>query len=406
MAVAISKQTDRDITVDFKEQTTIGTPVTGSGAERIRFATSPGFALETNQVPSTESRNDGLSRAAGLGRKQVTGSISGPLSLGSYDTIIAAVMRSTFTADATLDQTDFASNTIGVASGVVTVSGGSFITEGIRLYDVVQPGTGFNAADQSVNCLVTALTATTMTLTRFDGVALTDVAGGVATWSVTVKKHIVQGTTDCAFTIETRRGLIDKSEQIDWARFGTLDFGISPDSEVTLGTSILGRNMTVLGTSSSPGFTSPTEYTSEALQSARAKLIIGTSQVIGLANFSFSLNLNLFRDQTVDELTAEIGVGQPTLTASIEVLEDDLTRVESYLNGTETGAAIIVEEPDATAPKDFISIAMPKVRFGSATASGLGADRFSSRTFPLLIDADLRGGASDATMFKIATSSA
>lgn len=403
MPQAISKQTDRGITVAYKEQTTIGTPETGAGGKKIRFASSPGLVLEKASVVSTESRNDGLARAPGDGRKTVTGSFSGPAAVGSYDDLDVAVMRSTYTASGTVDETNAGAIT-GISSNVVTVTNSTLLTtDGVRVGQFYQLATGFDAADIGKTVFAAAATGSTATLVPTDGTTLT--AATPATWSMTLLKNAIQGTTDYAYTIEQYRDKIDKAEQFDWVRWGSHSWSLTPDSEIQRGFTALGRNMSILATGSSPGLTSPTVTTTDALQSARAKLIIGTSQVVGLSQFSFSNNINAFRDDTVDELTCEIGVGQPDLTASVTILEDDLTRVQSYIDGTEQAIGIWYDAP-GSAPRSGEGLSFSKARFISATASGLGADRFSARTFNLAIDADLRGGAYDATMYRFSTSAA
>ena len=402
MAVAISKQTDRGITVSYKEQSVIGTPETGSGGKQIRFAASPGATVQDAEVPSTESRNDGLARASGKGRRQVNASFNGPAAVGSYDDLDLSVMRSSFTAATAVDETNAGAIT-GISSNVVTVTNSTLIsTDALRVGMFVQPLTGFDAADIGKTCMITALTSSTMTLTPVDGTTLASATP--ATWDITVLKTITQGTTDYAYTLEIYRDKIDRAEQVDFLRWGSHAWSLTPDAEIQRAFTGLGRNMDVLATGSSPGLTSPTTTTTDALQSARAKLIIGTSQVVGLSGFSFSNNINVFRDQTVDQLTCEIGVGQPTLTASIEVLEDDLSRIEGFLDGTEYGIGIWYDAP-GTAPRSGEGLSFTKARFLSANPSGLGADRFSSRTFNLAIDADLRGGAYDSTMYRYSTSS-
>lgn len=402
MSVAISKQTDRGITVAYKEQTVIGAPVTGAGGKKLRFGSCPGLVLEKASVASTESRNDGLARAPGDGRKQVTGSFNGPAAIGSYDDWDAAVMRSSFTAAATIDESDVSSATLTLASNVATISTGSFTTAGLRvgMFGYFSSGEDVAIASASRWCFVSAVGTTTATFTPVNGVPLTD-EGPLSDWTFNIMKTSIQGTTDCAWTVEQYRDLIDKAEQFEWCRIGSHGWTFAPDAEVQRQFSILGRNMAVLAT---PGLTSPTTTTTDALQSSRTKLIIGSSQVVGLSQFSFNNNIQPFRDDSVDELTSEIGVGQPQLTASITVLEDDLSRVQAFIDGTEYAIGVIYEEP-GSGLTDAEALSFTKARFTSATPSGLGADRFSGRTFNLAIDADLRGGAYDATMYRYSTSS-
>lgn len=403
--MALLKQTDRGIVIAYKAQSAIGTAETGSGGKKIRFGPSPGLVLEKASVPSTESRNDGLARAAGDGRKTVSGSFNGPAAVGAYDDLDAAVMRSTFTSADTIAESDVSSATLTLASNVGTLSTGSWTAAGLRVGMFGYFSSGEDVATASANryCLVTACGTTTATFTPVNGTALTD-EGPLSDWTFNVAKTCIQGTTDSEYTIEQYRDFIDKAEQFEWCRFGSHGWSLSPDQEIQRQFSALGRDMAILATSSSPGLTSPTVTTTEAMQSARAKLVIGSSQIVGLSQFSFTNNIQPFRDDTVDELTNDIGVGQPVITASVTILEDDLTRVQSFIDGDYQVMGIYYGD-GGTAPEGFEGLSFTRAKFISATPSGLGADRFSSRTFNLAIDADLSGGAYDATMYRYSTSS-
>ena len=161
MPQAITKQTDRGIVVAYKEQSAIGTPETGAGGKKIRFGPSPGLVLERVPVPSTESRNDGLARAPGDGRITCPGTFNGPAAIGAYDDWDAAVMRSSFTASATIAESDVSSATLTFASGVGTISTGSWITAGLRrgMYGYFSSGEDVAAANVNRYFLVTAVTA-------------------------------------------------------------------------------------------------------------------------------------------------------------------------------------------------------------------------------------------------------
>lgn len=405
MALAISRQTDRQITVALKDQTTWGTAVSGAGAEKFRF-NSGGLTLIKNNELSGENRDDGLTTRGTHGRRRVEGSYLADMSVGSFNTLDAAIMRSTWNADASITEATGAmsSATISVSSGVVTASAGSWITSGARVGHVVQNTAGMNAADQNVSMFIVALTATTMTLARVDGVAITDVAGPVAAYTFVLKKSVIQGSTDYAYTIEEYRQLLDNSELFDSVRPATKSITVTPDQKVTTEFGFLGRNMVIPGTASSPNFTSPTTTTSLGLSSARAKMVLGSGAVTGLSGFNFTLNLNAFLPNEVDEYASDIGYGLATIDTSITLLEADLAQVSAFLAETQTFVGIIIEEPDSSNPKDFFALSMTNCTFGGANKSGGGADRFSARTIPLLVGADDQGGAYDQTMVRFSSS--
>lgn len=404
MALPIARQTDRQITVALKDQTVYGVAESGAGAEKFRFNTG-GLSLITNTEASNENRDDGQSTRGGHGRRRVEGSYAADLAVGAFNTLDAAVMRSTWSADVTITQATAAlsSATISVSAGVIAFSAGSLLTAGVRVGQVIRPTVGLDAADLNQNCIVAAVSAQSLTLVRVDGVALTNVAGPVATYTFVIKKNVIRGTTDYAFTIEEYRQLLDRSELYDSCRVNSKTLVVTPDQKVTTEFAFLGRKKVLLASGSSPNFTSPSTTTSLGLSSARAKLVIGTSAVVGLSGFNFTLNNNGFVPNEVDEFPSEIGMGNATIEASITLLEADLDRVADYLAETQRMIAVIIEEPES-APRDFFALSMTNCTFGGANKSGAGADRFSTRTLPLIVGADDAGGAFDRTMVRFSSS--
>lgn len=408
MSLAISKQTDRQITVALKEQTVYGViEADASPVEKLRF-NSGGLNQLSNIETSGENRDDGQSTRGDKGRNRVEGSFIGDVAVGAYNVLDAAVMRSTWTADQTVDETDpdMSSATISVSAGavgVVTASAGSWITAGFRVGQVVQNSEGMAAADQNVNMFITALTASAMSLVRADGTAITVVAGPVATYTFVIKKNVIRGTTDCIFTVEEYRQLLTESEVYDSVRCVSKNLTITPDQKATTEFGFLGRKVTLPGARHfSPGNYVTTS--SLGLSSMRAKLVLSTGAVVGVSGISFSMSNNGYLPNEIDEYASEIGVGNATVEASISLLEADLTHVAAYIAGTQQFVGVILEEPDAANPKDFMAFSMTNVLFGSPTKTGAGADRFSARTIPLIVGSDDSGGAADPTMVRLSSS--
>src|SRR5690606_3586591 len=138
------------------------------------------------------------------------------------------------------------SATISVASNVITASGGSFITAGLRVGDVIRATEGLHTDDTDVNLIITGLTATAITCVRADGEAMTDVTGPVNSWTITRPRKVMQGSTRKAFTFEEREIDIDGSEVFEWCRIGSMNFELQPNGMAIVTFGIVGRDMTVV----------------------------------------------------------------------------------------------------------------------------------------------------------------
>src|SRR5580765_3713372 len=89
----------KNVVVAYKVESVFGTPVTGAGAEQLRIQAGAGLSMPRTLIEDPEVRSDGQRSMARLGMKSVTGSYIGTLSVGTFNTFLAALFRSTFTAD-------------------------------------------------------------------------------------------------------------------------------------------------------------------------------------------------------------------------------------------------------------------------------------------------------------------
>ena len=91
-------QTGRNYNVNFRAEVTEGTLIGGGAAvgERLRTLASPGLKLARGQIVPAEVRNDANKSMMRLGSKSVEGSYLAEWSLASFDTLLEALLRSTW----------------------------------------------------------------------------------------------------------------------------------------------------------------------------------------------------------------------------------------------------------------------------------------------------------------------
>ena len=139
------------------------------------------------------------------GMRSVGGTISGLLSPGTYEDFIAAALRKVFVA--TSDMTSLAITITGSSAPyTVTRGSGSWLTDGVKVGDVVRLTAGsFTAGNLNNNLVVTNVTATDLTVYPLNGSSLT-AEGPIssATLAVPGKRcwTPLTGHTDTSFGIE------------------------------------------------------------------------------------------------------------------------------------------------------------------------------------------------------------
>src|SRR3954471_7207601 len=87
-----------NVSVRYKIESVYGTPVTGAGSEELRLQPGQGLKMDRALIEDPTIRSDGQREMARLGGKTVTGNYPSTLSVGSFNTWIAALFRNTFVA--------------------------------------------------------------------------------------------------------------------------------------------------------------------------------------------------------------------------------------------------------------------------------------------------------------------
>jgi hypothetical protein len=176
------------------------------------------------------------------------------------------------------------------------------------------------------------------------------------------------------FTVEQYLEDADVSEQFVGCRVVSMSFAFQPNSMVTATFGFVGLNRTPLATGASPYFTSPTEYTSINLVADDASISYNGSLVTTLTGWTVKF--------TID------AAGQPVLGSLVApgTYDNDLM-VEGSCSGTITDFSdltlfdaettfemrIMLVEPDAAAPVNFMHLFFPQVKIMDISGE-LGGD--------------------------------
>lgn len=358
IATGIAKQ------VAFKRETTWGTAAGATGAKYLRRVTSDlSLAKETYQ--SNEIRTDYQVADFRHGVRSVEGTIAGELSPLTYAPFIAAALRKDFVVGGTSGAV--ATISITTTGTKFARSGGSFVTDGFKVGDVVS-ATGFVAANNNSHyALVTTVAALSMDFVTLDGVPLTDVvAGATVTLSVVGKKTYTPETahTDDSFTFEHFYSDVAQSEVFTGCKVNTLAVSLPPTGMATIDIGLMGKD---IATGTAAYFTTPTAATTSGVLAS----VNGIAYAVGSRNYLLTgLNINYTGNLTMEAVVGsntypDIFEGRVNVTGDATAYFENGTLRDAFLNETEV-ALMFVFTTNNTKNPEFLSFVLPRVKFGGA----------------------------------------
>lgn len=392
-------QSGRNIGVSYKPETVFGQLPGASDAKAFR-PNSGTLTLGKEPIRSNEIRRDGMTTRGRHGSRTVTGQYAGDLSVGTFDDLLEAVFRGTFSTTLTLTEADFTSLT--TTENTIEAASGDWLALGLRVGDVIRMADHASAANNGRNLRVVDVSATVIT------VAETLTINAVADTDVTVSrpKKLIQGLVPRSFTVEEHEADIDGSEVFKGVRVGSVQIQMQPNGMCVLTFGMVGQDMEVMTDASSPYFTDPEETVSVGLTAVEAKILLGSEEVLDISSLDLTLSLNASGVPVVGSvLTPDVFTNLATVEATITALKQDVARSEQFLDEDVLSLHLLFEEQDGS-PADFCSFFLGNFTLATATKGELGQDNARTQSFTLLTGVDERGGAYDRTMIKYQTSAA
>jgi hypothetical protein len=358
IAVGINKQ------VSYKQETTWGTPAVGTGGKSLRRVTAS-FNLEKETYESSEIRTDYQIADMRHGVRSVNGSVSGELTPGTYSDFIGASLSRDFTA---LAPVTGLSLTIAVAGTIViTRASGSWLTDGIKIGDVVRLTAGTFGADLNKNLLVTALTALAMTVVTLNGSTVAAQGTAVTGAAVTVvgKKTFAptSGHVDRSYTFEEFYSDIAQSEVTTGNKVNTVSLALPATGLVTCDFGFMGKDMQ---TGTTQALTSPTAQNTFGSFAAVNGLLLIDGVSVGLLT---GLNININRNMSTATVVGsnsiqELFEGRIVVDGDFSAYFQDGVFRDKFLNEVEISIIAVVTSSSAN-NADFVSFVLPRVKVNS-----------------------------------------
>lgn len=381
--------------VTWKREATYGTAPAAASAQAMRRVTSS-LDLSKDTYQSNEIRPDFQVGDMRHGLRKVGGQISGELSAKTWSDFIAAALKKDFAAGAAVAN---ASITIAGSSGAWTITraAGSFLTDGIKIGDVIRLTAGaFNAANLNKNIQVTALTATVATGITLNGSALV-AEGPIASAAVTVigKKTLVPqaGHTDISYALEHWFPDVPSSELFTGCKVSKISLNLPASGMATIAVEFTGKDMkgdTV------QYFTNPTPVTLTGTMAA-VNGVVKVGSVSGGTITSATLEISCAQSSEpgIGSNTADqVATGRVIVTGQITAKFNSSALRDAFDKETEV-SAYLAFTADNSASSDFLAFSMGRLKLNGASKDD--GEKILIQTIPFQALLNGAGGAAAAT---------
>lgn len=393
-------QTGKNIIVAAKVETDLGVAPSAGDAERIRINPSPGLTLNRERIPPGEIRGDMLTSMMRLGSRAVSGSYVGDLSVGSFDTFLQAVMRGTWVAAVSITEATMTS--ITTTTSTIVAAGGSWLTQGVRVGDIVTLAGHETAANNGLRLRVTGVTATTITVA---GTPLTLNASADTSFTLTVLRKLKNDTPKVrrSFTVEEYNADIDRSERFSGCRFHGMTIRGAPNGMATIDLMVTGLSATTLPDNESPYFTDPSLATSLGLVFTDAVVRFAGADIAIATGFELAVRADAATEPVIGSNSSpDVYDEEIQVSGQLSIIREDLAAVERLGDEAELELSVLLTEP-ASAPVPCMSLFVPRLKV-TGTQAPKGGPRALVET--VTFEAGKKEGASgyDDTMLTISTS--
>lgn len=351
--------------VRYKEESSYGVAPGATGAQLLRRTQST-LALAKDAYQSGEIADHRQVSDYRHGVRRLGGNINGELSPGTYKDFIAAALRRAF---ATVTAITGASITVaGSGPYTITRAAGSWLTDGVKIGDVVRLTAGsFAAANLNKNILVTGVTALVITGIVMNGSTLT-AEGPIASATLTLpgKKTYVPATghTNKSFAVEHYYSDIVQSELYLGCKVDTIDINLPPTGLATIAMAMVGQDVT---NASSAYYTSPTAATTTGLVAAvNGVLMVGGVQVAICTGMSIKLAGGMNTEPVIgSNVQPEHAPGRVVISGSFTAFFANATLRDNFVNEDEISLIVTLTTSNAAAA-DFVTFVLPRIKLGSA----------------------------------------
>lgn len=365
----------------YKVQSAKGTAASGSGGQLLR-RTGIDLTGAKETYSSNEIASHQQSTGATHGVGSSSGTISGEVSATTYGDFMQWLLRKDWAATSAISSLSLTIAASG-SDYTVTRAAGSFLTDGVKVGDVIRlTGGSLNANNVGKNVVVLNVTATVLTVNVLNGETLT-AEGPIASCTVTVhgKKTWTPTSshTNKYITFEDWSSDVTLSQKYADCQVSAMNVSAPATGLITVQFPVVGLSPPVR--SGSQVLTSPTaETTTSVMSSAKFAVFINGVRQSAVTGFTLNVNGNITLGEAVvgSNSRPDTQKGRVAVDGSFTALFEDNT-LAGFFDDEAAREVVIVMAEDLTDDADCISISLPAVKFFSA--SGDDGEKQLVRTY-------------------------
>lgn len=361
-----------DATITPGSEPAPGTDPGASGAQILRRVSSS-LTLAKDTYQSAEIRADRQIADFRHGTKRVTGGVSGELSPQTYGDFFEAVLRGSWAAAISTDNTDFTSVAADNPTSKFTLVSGDPVTEGYRVGMMLRFTNLSEAANNSKNFVILAFGGTSNREITVYPAPTTMGADSAFNLTSVGQRVIVPSANHIArkFAVEIWNEDVDVARLFTELRVTGFNVQLPATGMATVDFTMMGRNMLPMGGSDSPSdapfFTAPTAATATGILAAVNGLLrIGGSTVAVVTAANIQVDLAGSSDAVVgSDLVPEIFLGRANVTGQLTAFFDNPDLIESFINEEEIELLVYLTASNDAAAQ-AMTFYLPRIKLGGA----------------------------------------
>jgi hypothetical protein len=382
----------------FKKQAGgIGTaagPTTAQNLRRVSSTLDKKKATYTSkELRPSQQRSDMRHGVIG-----VDGTISGELSIGTYQSFTESMLRALVSTAVTVTTavSDIVTAAVGANGGTITATAANFVTGNMFKVGMVIRAAGFTTTainNNAKNLFIISLTNKVMGVVTLDGSAFVAKTETAAVTLTEVGKHIIipqSGALRDYYTIEHNFVDIAQSERFTDCVITQLDVKLPASGMATVDFGVMGLNMT---TGTAGYFTSPAPVSQGANLAAANGVVYMQGAAIGLItgmNIAVKGNHSVIGGVVGSNVEPDIFPGSIDVDGQVTVLFTDAVVRDYFLNETEV-SLYCAFTTDNTSTAGFQAISLPRVKMGGASKDD--GEKGLVMTMPFTALENVAGGA-------------
>ncbi len=319
--------------------------------------------LTKDTYASQEIRTDRQTADMRHGVRHVAGDIQGELSVGTYDDFMQALLGGTWTTGVSASQADFTSIVCSGGGKTFTAAGGSFITKGFKVGDVVQFTGLASTGNNAKNFTIVGLTALVMTVAE---TVVTDATPDTTCSVAVVGKKVLMGNTYRSFVIERQYTDISQYQAFVGCRMDKLALSLPPTGIVTSTWSVIGKDMNALTSSTLSTGSLSTVSTHSPLAAVSGVLRENATTLATVTGLTLNITNNLGGKPVIGANTIpdQLWGNACQITGQITALFQDATLLNKFVSETESNLEFRLDDPNGT---DFLHFYIPRLKYTSGS---------------------------------------